>query len=186
MPLDQLEYDHTHTNADANLAVRFYMDAVEDESKTAEEGRLIAVDMEMIEIRVRGAKNDVVQRPARPEDYKRFPGAYRAFKDNKDVAYEGTPLKMWPPVSKAMCLELEFLGFHTVEQLAEASDTVVGKYAGMQKYKQLARSFLASSKDVSVISKMQKTNDDLQNQLASVKQMNDKLMARIEALEAKD
>ncbi|TXH12210.1 MAG: hypothetical protein E6R03_13335, partial [Hyphomicrobiaceae bacterium] len=104
MSLDTIDYDISVFNANAReadkaLAVRFYMEPLKDDQKSITEGRPIYADTEMIEIRVRGDRNNIVQRPARPDDQKRFPAAFKAFKDGVDGQATGTPLREWPVMS---------------------------------------------------------------------------------------
>ena len=187
MAHEELDYDykdHTAQAADANLAVKFYIDAIEDEAASVEAGRPKFLDMEMIEIRVRGQKDNIVQRPSRPDGRKRFRSAYQAFKDDAAEVHNGTPVKEWPPVTKSSVLELRHMGFHTVEQLAEASDEVCSKMAGLQMFKQKAKAYIELSSGTAVIGQMQQKlaaevneKEVLQRNLAGA-------LARIEALEA--
>jgi hypothetical protein len=145
--MEELEFDHNvftaqMREADRNLAVKFYSQPIKNDEKTAQEGRPIFDDTEMIEIRVRGDRNNVVQRPIRPEDKQRFRDQYRDYKDGKAAEASGTPLKEWPIMSASMVEELRFLGFVTVEQVAEATDSVCGRVPGLTTMKQKAKAYL--------------------------------------------
>lgn len=193
MGLDTLDYDykdHQSAEADKNLAVRFYLDAIHNEEKSKEAGRPVYDEVVFIEKRVRGDRNNVVQRPARDGEERQFAEAYRAFRNNEDPAVSGTPLKEWPTIGVAMLKELQHMGFHTVEQLANASDTVCGKFAGLQTFKQKAANYLAYAKEAAPIAKLEAVATEAKNeaevlrrQLAELVKMTEMQAAQIEALQ---
>ena len=190
MSLETLDYDHNlydqtqSREGDKNLAVRFYMDAVRDDERSEVAGRPIYSDVTFIEIRVRGNKNDVVQRPAHSGDFARFREIYRAFKDGDDVALTGTPLKEWGPLTKSLVMELAHMGFHTVEQLSEASDSVCSRMAGLQNFKQKAKLFIEMSKGNNApIEKLAAENEALRNNNVALTNQMAEVMKRLESLD---
>lgn len=195
MALEELDYDynvHTSEQATRNLAVKFYLHPMQDDVKSDEEGRACYNDVEFVEVRVRGDRNNVVQRPARPDDKRVFRDAYRAFKDGEAQAVSGTPLAEWPTITKSLLEEMKYMGFFTVEQLAEASDSVCSKFAGLQTYKQKAINFLRFAKEAAPIAALQKVADDAKNesevlrrQLAEMVEGQKTMQAQIEALQGK-
>jgi len=189
MAIEELDYDHRihgGQSADQNLAVKFYLEALRNDDESAIQGRPIFQDTEFIEIRVRGDRNNVVQRPARPEDKRRFRDAYVAFKDGEEEALKGTPLKDWPPMTRSLVEELKYMGFHTVEQLSEASDSVCAKMAGLQTYKQKAKVFLEVSKGTSApIETLTARLGEVENERDSLKISLEEMADRLKALEAK-
>lgn len=167
--METLDYDHAifsnaQQEADKNLAVRFYSRPVKDESKSLAEGRPIFVDTDMIEIRVRGDRNNVVHKPVAEEHKARFRAAWDAYKRGQDIGAEGTPLAEWPTMSASMVEEMKYLGFYTVEQLASASDSVCGKFPGVTTLKNKARLFIEYSKDAAPIEKFSKRLEELESQ----------------------
>lgn len=193
MGLDTLDYDykdHQSAEADKNLAIRFYLDAVHNEDKSKEAGRPVYDEVVFIEKRVRGDRNNVVQRPARDGEERQYAEAYRAFRNNEEQAVSGTPLKEWPTIGVAMLKELQHMGFHTVEQLASASDTVCGKFAGLQTFKQKAINYLAYAKEAAPIAKLEAVAQDAKNEAEVLRRQVAELMeagkiqaAQIEALQ---
>lgn len=183
--MEELDYDHRiHQMKDNQaLAVRFYIDAIQDDEASAREGRPIFNDVEMIEKRVRGNRNDIVQRPANDHDRREFREIYRAFKEDMDqAAVSGTPLKEWPVISKSMMLELRHMGFHTVEQVAQANDGVCSKMAGLQTLKQKAIAYLEIAKGSSApLEILTKQVTDLTNQVTTLMRQNQELSAKLEA-----
>lgn len=143
-----IDWDHnvyTSQEADKNLHVKFFLHPKQDDVKSADAGRPIFDELEFVEIRVRGDRINMVSRPAHDGDRQRFAGTYAAFKAGNAEQHSGTMLSAWPPMTRAMVEELKYFGFYTVEQLAQASDSVCSKFAGLTTWKQKAAAFLAMS-----------------------------------------
>lgn len=188
--MEEIDYDvgvfnESAKRADANLAVRFYTQAIQNDVKSTQEGRPIFDDVDMIEIRVRGDRNNVVQRPARDDDRKRFRDAYAAFKESREQTGSGTPLSQWPIMSTSLVEELRYFGFYTVEQVAEADEMALGRMAGLRAYKDKAKLFLEHAKGGAPIETLSKENEDLKNRLQASEAMIGKLSAQLEKLTAK-
>ena len=190
MALEEIDYDinafaASAREADKNLAVRFYMQAVQNEVKSVEQGRPIFDDTEMVEIRVRGDRNNVVQRPAREDDKRRFRDAYVAFRENRSQAQSGTPLSEWPVMSASMVEELKYFGFHTVEQVAKADDNAMSKMAGLRMLRDKAVIFMEHAQGTAPLSKLQEELELTRDQLKVEQTNNAKLAAQLEELTAK-
>lgn len=192
--METLDYDHRvftegsgfDREADKNLAVRFFTHPIRNDEKTASEGRPIFDDQDMVEIRVRGDRNNIIIRPVRPEDTMRFRDAWKAFEQREDIKESGTPLKEWPIMAASTVEELRYMGFFTVEQVANASDSVCSKFAGLQNFKQKAKLYIEQTKDANaVISKLAKENDDTKSQLEMAQRQIAELGRKLEELTAK-
>lgn len=189
--MEQLDYDYEIFNAqqseaDKNLAVRFYTTALRNDARSSEEGRPIFEDTSMIEIRVRGDRNNVVQRPVREEDKRRFRGAYEAFEKQAHSGVEGTPLSEWPVLGQSMVEELKYLGFYTVEQLSEANDSVCSKMPGLTTFKQKAQVFLEFSKGAAPLERMQSQIDAQASDIAAANEQLKKMSEALAAAEKKN
>lgn len=190
MSLEEIDYDVNAFNpasreADKNLAVKFYVQPLKDDFKSVEQGRPIFADTEMVEIRVRGDRNNVIHRPAREDDRKRFREAYNAFKENRATIGEGTPLSEWPIMTGSMVEELKYFGFHTVEQLAKADDAACGRMAGLQTYKQKANIFLEFSKSTAPLEQLSARTKELESQLEMERSASATMSAQMEELTKK-
>lgn len=191
--MDTLEYNHNDFNGqqaeqDKALLVKFFTMPLRNEEKSLAEGRPIFDDTDMIEIRVRGTKDNIVQRPVRPDDKQRFRDAWRAHQDGEKAVQSGTPLSQWPVMSTSQVEEMKYLGFFTVEQIAEASDSVVAKVTGLQTLKNKAKSFIEFSKGAAPLEQLQtklteasNETETLRRQLAETQAALAKLTARAEA-----
>lgn len=188
--MEAIDYDVNVFNqqgreADKHLAVRFYVAPIRNEGRSVNEGRPIYEDTEMVEIRVRGDRNNVVQRPVRLEDKQRFRDQYRAYKDDAKQLESGTPLAQWPIMSASMVEELRYLGFHTVEQVANAQDNVIAKMAGLGTYKQKAKLYMEQAAGGAPIEKLAKENQELKDQLEVSSRTVSDLSEKLEKLTAK-
>jgi len=163
-----------------NLAVRFFIEPQEDETATKNQGRPIYRDVEMVEIRIPGDP-DLRRSPVMQADKDRFPKQYLAFKRNQSQeAVSGTPLAQWALLSRAQVEEAKYLGAHTVEQLASASDASIQRFgSGWISIRQKARDWLQSAKDSSMLSKLR---SELEERDARIKTMEDMLRKQGEAI----
>lgn len=188
--MDTLEYDHNvfsqqQAEGDKLLAVRFFMAPLKNEVRSAEEGRPIFDDTEMIEIRVRGDRNNIVIHPVRPDEKQRFRRAYEDFRAGRNGEISGTPLAEWPAMSASTVEEMRYLGFLTVEQLAEANDSVCGKIPGLITLRNKAKMFLEFAKGAAPMERMDKEIQDLKAQLDAQRRQNEASAAQFAELMAK-
>lgn len=156
---------------DKNLYVRFFVDAVQDLEKTTLEGRPIFRDAEMVEIRVRGDRNNIVIREVTPQDKKRFKAAYADFKSDGEKLSSGTPLSQWPAMSRSMVEELKYLGFRTVEDVAAAEELAFNKVMGLRAMAEKAKYFLEQAKGLAPLDTLQAKVDELAATVAAQAEM---------------
>ena len=190
MAREELDFDHRHMteqgggDADKNLAVRFYKMPLENAAKSANEGRPIFEDVEMLEIRVRGDRNNVIIRPVRPGDKRRFRDAWAAYQEGITNRQEGTPLGEWPPMTASMVEELKYLQFFTVEQVAGANDDVCGRIPGLVGLKLKAKAFIELAKGSAPIEKLTRDLQEEKSRREAAERHSADLGARIASLEA--
>lgn len=188
--METYELDHTmfaSDKGDQSLFVHFYMHFSPDETKTREEGRPIFKDTEFIKIMAPGDRSNVVDRPVRPSDSLRFPIQYAKFKNRDGLQAVGTPLEQWPIITRAMAEELKYLGFQTVEQVANARDSVLGSHAGLRSLSDKAKAFIEISKgNTAPIEGLQAQLNEAQSQIKARDDALAKLSERLSALESKN
>jgi hypothetical protein len=190
MPIQgTLEYDHSiHQKANAgddNLLVKFYIGPVQDQAASKKEGRPIYKDVEWIDIRIPGSKDNIVIRPVRETDKQRFYRHYEAFQRRTESQVHtpvGTPLSVWPRVTPAQAKELEFFNIMTVENLAGAPDGAVGGIIGINKLKQDAQRFLEVTAKQAPLVELNDKMDAMQASLDVLQATNKKLRRRIRML----
>lgn len=153
---------------DDNLFVTFEMEAMQDEEKTAQEGRPIFFDIPFITIRIAGDKTSVVKRPVKPEDKERFARHWERFERQEHTALEGTPIEQWPLVTKAQALELKAMNIMSVEMLAGVSDANL-KWPMARDLREKAIKWLESAKEGAVASKWDKKEKEMQSEIDTLR-----------------
>jgi len=160
---------------DSRLNVKFYQKAIQNNFKTALEGRPIMEMADFILIEVPGNQTLTIDTFVSETDKERFPVQWARYQNEKtDGDIEGTLLHDWPVLSAATAAELKHFKFYTVEQIAQASDAqlnTLGMAAGMSPMtlRDKAKAFLASAKDTALV---QQQADELRKrdeELAAVK-----------------
>lgn len=139
---------------DSKLYVKFYTRPVMHGFKSNEAGRPIYEDKEYIQILVPGDSKTTVDCPVTAEFRARFPNQYAKFKANESQSVTGTPLEMWPQVTRAMVAELKAQNITTVEQLAEMADTTAQNIMGNHDLRRRAKNFIEASKGEAVNNKL--------------------------------
>lgn len=139
---------------DEHLYVRFFIHPRKNDTKTAEAGRPIFDDTEYIEITQPGNRDSIISRPASEMDKARFPRHYAAFKNRQNEPQQGTPIAQWPVLTRSQVEELKFFNVHTVEQLAEMTDSNAQKFAGIAQLRIQARAFLEQASSLSTSTKL--------------------------------
>lgn len=131
---------------------------------------------EMVSIRAPGDKLSEFSGKVTEEIRKEYPREYDFFKRGVDPNIEGTPIQTWTELSLNSRKELMFLGFQTVEQLANATD---GQCGGLTNGNVLRRKAQIHIEKTKVVVDVVAENRELK---AGMEQ----LMARLEKLESKD
>ncbi len=167
---------------DETLLVRFYLRSLQNEQKSEEAGRPIFEDVEYISIRVPGNKNSSIERPIRKDDLERFPRHYQAFKNREEAVVEGTPLESWPGVTRSQVEELRFFNVHTVEQLAEISDSNAQNFMGIQLLRTRAKTFLEAAKENANNEKMAAELASRDEQIAALQNTVSEMAEELKAL----
>ena len=191
--MQTLEYDHTiheKSNAgDDGLLVKFFIEAAPDSAESAKAGRPVFKDVEWVDIRIPGNRDNVVCRPAREKDKQRFPRHYAAFQQRiagKEEKIVGTPLSAWPyeGLTPARVKELDFFNIRTVEQLASTSDNSGAKLPGFQAMKQAAKLYLETASKQAPVNAMNKRIVELEalvkRQETMIESLSDKLGMEVE------
>src|SRR5215831_7393199 len=105
MPLSELDHDFQmhlrQGQGDEKLFAVFYNHYTKDDEKTEHEGRPIFKDEVYVRIVTPGDRNNIVERPLRPEDKLRFRRQWEIFEKGEEGVAFGTRLEEWPLVSRA-------------------------------------------------------------------------------------
>ena len=143
--------DYTLTENDAKaLVARFYMHKQLDPDESTRQGRKVERNIEMVELRVKGDKNQSFSRPKHTRDETMFPNAWAVYKREGDVgAIVGISLTALPGITPDMLLQLNDLGVQTIEDMAELLDTHASKIKMGLVLKKRAQSYLERLKTLS-------------------------------------
>lgn len=163
----------TDTGRDANLLAEFYEGSRENRFQSEKQGRPIFDPVDMVRITVPGVGGLTVEHEVTEEHKNRFPNHWLRFKNQKEgreTQASGTPLVFFPLLRPHMIRELEGLGFHTVEMVANASDSQIsqiGMAVGMSAhvFRDKAKAFLIAASSTAAVVKQDEEVTQLREQL---------------------
>lgn len=163
--------------------LRFYTEAMEHPGKSAEAGRRMFVDVDLVEIRVPGSKDVVVRKAedkAKQDQY--VNAAYQQWLKTKVDPVDGTPLSEAPFLRPSEIADMKAVGVMTIENLASLSDAYVQR-VGIHgvKLRDKARAFLESAKDSALVLKQQEELAKRDRDIAALQDQIKALNARFEA-----
>lgn len=165
--------------------VKFFYAYNENEQKSLEAGRPIFDEIPSISIQWPG--HDETVRRIEPQDIQEYPEAYARFKAGSDPVSDGTPLAEWPMMTGSAMREFQYLGFKTVEQLAQATDEAQRKMGPLSKFAKLAKEWLdAAQSSQNNVVKLKQLLDQEINKRHRLEEKLEFLMQRIEASEGTD
>jgi hypothetical protein len=128
---------------DRSMMVIFYNKAVHDQGQSRELGRPIYHDKVFARISPPGERLNIVDRPVRDSDKRRWPIQWAQFQQNKQQIPEGTPIGMLFPDQPSIAAMLTASNVHTIEQCADLSgDAIDNVGMGAQKYVNAAQKYL--------------------------------------------
>lgn len=161
--------------AESNLFVTFFIEAVEIKAESEKQGRPVYRDVPFIKIVVPGDVNNIIERKASKEDELKFPKAWARFKAEESDVLEGTPLEQWPQMSRSLVKESKFFEIHTVEQLANLSDINVSRMGmGYMELRNKAKAYLVAAAGTAGETAQAAENQRLKDMIADLqRQMND-------------
>jgi hypothetical protein len=165
--------------------VKFFNSYNENKQKSLEAGRPIYDEIPSISIQWPGGDETV--RRIEPQDIAEYPEKYAAFQAGNAPIESGTPLAEWPPMPGSTLRELQHLGFHTVEQLAAATDDVKRRLGPAGKFVQMAKDWLSASNSpqAEVVALKQQLERE-QRRTEKLEEQIELLMQRIEGNEGTD
>ena len=169
----------------AGANVKFFNAYNENKQKSLEAGRAVFDEVPSISIQWPGGDETV--RRIEPQDIQDYPQQYAAFTSGNVAVETGTPLSEWPPMNGSAMRELQYLGFKTVEQLAEANDDVKRRLGPLNQFVQKAKDWLdaANSSQFEVTALKQQLERE-QRRTAKLEEQVELLMLRIEGGEGID
>lgn len=177
--------------------VEFSTLAKELKKRSEEEGRYVAIDIDMVEVRQIGATDSVKFEVSRwleqnraevaggrlaPEHADHYKRLYERWKGGQELPVEGTPIKGWAVIAPSQQETIVRAGIRTVEDLATMNAEAMSKIGmGAVMLKNKATAWVAQAKDKGPLtmqmSSLQAENDLLKLNLS-------KLTEQVQALHA--
>jgi hypothetical protein len=130
---------------DSKLYVQFYSRPIINGAESDAAGRPIFHDCDCVRIMVPGDKLSIVDRMASDDDKRRFADHFAKYQAGQQTQLIGTPLEQVPWMSRSKVEEYKYFGIHSVEQLAEASDSVGQKFPGFYTDRDKAKAFIEAA-----------------------------------------
>lgn len=143
-------YDSTLSGINANVTgvfPIFFREAVRNEVKSLEAGRPVFDMIEMVRIIIPGDNLSSPVRLVKESDQVNYADAYRRFKNEEEMVYDGTPVDAWPRLELKQVYALKAQNFFTVESIASCSDSNLAKLGlGGSLLRDMAKAYLEASK----------------------------------------
>jgi hypothetical protein len=173
------------------IVPEFYMANMKDEKATAEAGRPIHKEVEMVRIRFIGDNKKVIEEPAdlcttrdratnQWISYKeKFPQHYEAFKRNQQYFGPGTPIDEAPFLSVAEKADMKAIQIYTIEALANldmAGQRKIGM--GAAQYVAKAQAYIENATGSAKVLQLASENADMKAQLERMQQQMAELLSR--------
>ncbi len=128
---------------DKGMVCLFYTRPVHNPAKSRESGRQVFEDQAYVRIAPPGERFNIVDRPVREDDKRRFPLQWHQFTQNKQQIPDGTPVEQLYPEHPAIAATLRANAVHTIEQCAALSGPAIDSIGmGAQQYANDAKKYI--------------------------------------------
>ncbi|HLO79214.1 MAG TPA: hypothetical protein VK196_22375 [Magnetospirillum sp.] len=166
--------------------LRFWVDTVPLPGKSAEEGRPVYKQVDMVTVTNPGSRDEVpliAADKAKRDEYVAW--AYRKWKATQEQPVDGTPLETVPFLNQAQVLELKGIGIHTLENLEHAPETAIQRMMGLRELKKKAAAYTAAAKDTALVTKLASELEQRDQTIELMKAQMEQMNARFEELSRK-
>jgi cell division protein FtsB len=153
-------------NRETNVFARFH-DVMVKTGEFNKNGMPEFKSVVYVEIKVKDSR-DVVDRPAREDDIRRFPREYQFYEVKKDKVKSGTPLNQFAFLSPIQIESCNVKGIFTVEDLASL-DEERARNIGLLDEVAFAKKFLEMSKNNNAIAKYEAEIKKLKAEIVKLK-----------------
>jgi hypothetical protein len=131
--------------ADNKLYIQFYSRPIINGAESDAAGRPIFHDVDCVRIMVPGDKLSIVDRLASDDDKRRFADQFTKYQAGQQIQLVGTPLEQVAWMSRSKVEEYKYFGIHSIEQLANASDSVGQKFPGFYQDRDRAKATIEAA-----------------------------------------
>lgn len=156
---------------DQGVNVEFYRDSVESQYQSLQAGHPVYVEKPFIRIAIPGSQNTLIEVPVEENHMKRFPVQWAKFQaGNTTEELAGWKLEAWPAVNTAQVKTLKYMGIHTVEQLAQISDSAAQAVGmGAMELRARARAAVKAAEGNSAVEAQAAENQRLREEMEMLK-----------------
>lgn len=166
--------------------LRFWTEPILHEGKSAEEGRPVYIEVDMVGITNPGSRDEVVRKAVdKAKDGEFYAWAYKKWKSTQEQPVSGTPVETVPFLNKAQVLELKAINIHTLETLAEAPETAIQRMMGLRELQKKAKAYMEAAKDTAIVTKLQGELDQRDRELDRLKEQMSQMSARFDEMAKK-
>jgi hypothetical protein len=148
----------------------FYVEAVENRSKSEAEGRPVFDEVEYVRIMIAGDQKTEIIKKVSDVVRNQYRNEYMHWKQTQQQAVSGTPIEQWPAASVSFVKTAKMLNITTVEALADLHDGALQRLGmGARDMQARARAFLLAAKDNAVTEKLAAENNRLTDEIDLLK-----------------
>lgn len=110
--------------------------------------------------------------------------AYEAWKENKELKVDGTPIGAWPGISPDQAAALQSVGLRSVEEVANVNDSLLSKipFPNARSLKQLAEAFLGSRDQAKVAADLAEKDRQMAEMREQLEEMRQIVLAQQAAI----
>jgi hypothetical protein len=162
---DDIQKSRNAPEIDACVPI-FHTLIVEDLAKGEETGKREYKEVIFVKVLSPGNDKEIPDFEVKDEHRKRWPAQWKAFSENKEVEFEGYPLKNWQgitPVETRMLKDASVFSVEVLSELPDSNLTNIGQ--GFLLLKHRAKAFLESQKGEAGFMKLQTENEEQTSQL---------------------
>lgn len=128
---------------DKAMVVMFFKKATHNPARSLAEGRPFYDEQVFVRVHPPGERLNIVERPAKGDDARRWPNQWNQFHQNKEQVPEGTPIGHLYPDKPAVEATLRASGVFTIEQCADLSGHAIDNLGmGSQRWVNDAKKYL--------------------------------------------
>lgn len=170
-PLMEDQTGNARYAMDNKLFVQFYTRPVLHNVKSDLAGRPIYIDVDHVRVITPGDKLNIIDRVASKDDKLRFAAQFAKYTAGRGDEVVGTRLDTVPWMPRSKVEEYKYFGVHTIEQLAEASDSVGQKFPSFYSDRDRAKKFLEATTGTDArVSDLEKQLADMRAQIEAQNQ----------------
>jgi hypothetical protein len=166
-----------------NMVALFFTKAKHNPAKSNEAGRPIYDDVVFVRIAPPGERLNIVERPATPDDQRRYALQWAQFAQNKQQVPDGTPIDLLYPDHPSVAAMLRANGVYTVEQCAELSGPAIDTIGmGAQRYCNDAQKYIQASNKGVKASQLRHELEERDSQIRTLTNTVQSLKAEVDRL----